>query len=227
MPTPNARMDIDQDGLDFITKWEGIKLYVYKDVTLRKHYGVGHLVRADEDAQFPMGKKITREFAMETLTKDVRSVVSAIRKYVTVKLNQNQFNALVSFGFNVGTGPFSNGSSLLDAVNAKEFSRVPALLGEWRNITVNGVRQVNEGLVQRRKDEADLFMRPSAASQSSQAGSRTEAQPSSSWNSNHLAMILMAIASATMAHHMGLLDKIRSFTRASTRKRTNAPQLTP
>jgi lysozyme len=227
MPTPNARMDVDQEGLDFITKWEGLVLHVYKDVAGKKTYGVGHLVRPEEDAQFPLGKEITRDFAMKTLHKDVRRVVEALRKYVTVKLNQNQFNALASFAFNVGVGPFADGSAVLDAVNARDFGLVPERLNAWRNITVNGVKQPNEGLINRRRDEGSLFMRPVApsrpASQRPSANAEVQTTPSS-WNANHLALLLAAVAGATMAHYFGLKEKIFTLSRTSTKKRRHAPQ---
>ena len=116
MALPNAKMDIDQAGLDFITKWEGIVLHVYRDVVGKKTFGVGHLVTPAEDARFPDGKTITREFAMDTLHKDVHRFVNAVREHSRVKLNQNQFNALVSFGFNVGTGAIED-SGVMRAVN--------------------------------------------------------------------------------------------------------------
>ena len=70
----------------------------------------------------------------------------------TVPLNQNQFDALVSFVYNLGAGAFE-GSTLLKDLNAHNFAAVPGQLEEW----VHAGSQVLPGLVARRKAEARLF----------------------------------------------------------------------
>src|SRR6476620_4109828 len=93
-------MQVDQSGLDFIARWEGVVLHVYKDIVGIPTIGVGHFLLPGES--FPIG--ITRERALEILAKDVANCEDALNRFVTVPLNQNQYNALASFIFNVGVG---------------------------------------------------------------------------------------------------------------------------
>lgn len=157
----NDTADIDQAGLDFITRWEGLILKVYRDVAGYKTVGVGHLVTKAEDAKYPDGMVITREHAMELLHQDVQQCVQALRKHIKTRLNQNQINALISFAFNCGTGVLSN-SGVARAVNADELAFVRPRLLEWSKVRINGVMQTNQGLLNRRKSEAELFERPVA-----------------------------------------------------------------
>lgn len=157
----NDDLNIDSAGLDFITKWEGCVLKVYKDVAGLKTIGVGHLITPEEDAKYPMGTTITREQAMALLQTDVQKCVLAIQQNVTVKLNQNQFNALCSFLFNVGTGWITKGS-VLAAVNERRWNDVPSALAQFSKAKINGVKQVVPGLAARRKAEANLFLADSS-----------------------------------------------------------------
>src|SRR5690242_19652074 len=93
-------MQVDQSGLDFIARWEGVVLHVYKDVVGIPTIGVGHVLLPGES--FPHG--ITYDEALHLLAKDVQKCEVAIAKYVEVDLNQNQYNALASFTFNCGVG---------------------------------------------------------------------------------------------------------------------------
>jgi len=155
----NDQLDIDQAGLDFITRWEGVVLRVYRDIAGLKTVGVGHLVTRDEDALFPDGMAISREHAMELLHSDVQTCVKAIQQNITQPLNQHQFNALCSFAFNCGTGVTKN-SGVARAINAGNFAAVRPALLEWSKCKINGVVQVNKGLYNRRSSEADLFNKP-------------------------------------------------------------------
>lgn len=153
----NDNLKTSKNGLEFITKWEGCVLKPYKDVAGLRTVGVGHLIGANEN--FPDGVSITMERALELLSKDVEKCEVSIKKNFTSSLNQNQFDALVSFGFNCGVGVYSN-SGVANAVKTGEFDKVPARLLEWNKARVNGVLQEVKGLTSRRKSEGDLFMKP-------------------------------------------------------------------
>lgn len=155
----NDHLNIDQAGLDFITRWEGVVLKVYRDIAGLKTVGVGHLITKAEDAHYPDNMPITREFAMELLRQDVQKCVDAIHANIRQPLNQHQFNALCSFAFNCGTGVTKN-SGVARAINAGDLASVRARLVEWSKARVNGVMQTNVGLLNRRRSEADLFERP-------------------------------------------------------------------
>jgi len=155
----NDQIDIDAAGLDFIARWEGVVLKVYRDIAGLKTVGVGHLVTKAEDARYPDGMAITREHAMELLHADVQKCVDALRANITQPVNQNQANALISFAFNCGTGVLKN-SGAAKAVNEGRFADVRAALCQWSKVRIKGVMQTNQGLLNRRKSEADLFEKP-------------------------------------------------------------------
>lgn len=154
----NESADIDQAGLNFIAKWEGCILRVYRDIAKKKTYGIGHLVTESEDAQFPDGMPISKELALNTLHSDAQICVRALRKYITQPLNQNQIDALISAAFNCGTGLLAK-SGVSRAVNEARWSAVRPALLEWSKCVIGGVKQTNKGLYNRRVSEADLFER--------------------------------------------------------------------
>lgn len=158
----NDNLDIDQAGLEFISRWEGVILKVYRDIAGLKTVGIGHLVTKAEDAKYPDGMAITHEHALELLHRDAQECVRAIRANITQPLNQNQFNALCSFAFNCGVG-VTKSSGVAKAVNAGNWAAVRPALLQWSKARINGVMQTNQGLLNRRKSEADLFERPCAA----------------------------------------------------------------
>lgn len=153
----NENLKTSRNGLEFITKWEGLILKPYKDVAGLRTIGVGHLIKPGEN--FPDGITITKEQALDILAVDVEKCETAIKKSINIALNQNQFDALVSFGFNCGVGVYSN-SNVSSAVNSMNFSQVPEKLMAWNKARVNGVLQEVKGLTSRRKEEGALFIRP-------------------------------------------------------------------
>lgn len=138
---------LSDDGLEFLKSREGFAPTRYFD---HKGYsiGYGHLIKAGEAFAEPM----TLEFATQLLAQDVEWAENAVNDNVKVPLKQNQFDALVSFVYNVGAGAFEK-STLLRKLNAgdvnawQEFAR-------WN--MASGA--VNTGLVTRRKLETDLFL---------------------------------------------------------------------
>jgi GH24 family phage-related lysozyme (muramidase) len=101
------------NGIAFIKRLEGFSAEVYKDSAGNATIGYGHLVRKGED--FSGG--ITEERAAQLLLQDVQTTVGAVNTKVTARVSQNQFDALVSFTFNVGAGSLGK-STLLDNINS-------------------------------------------------------------------------------------------------------------
>lgn len=136
-------------GLAFIAGFEGFRSAAYKDVGGIWTIGYGHTggVRA--------GDRVTRAQALELLRADVAVAEKAVRQLVTVAINQNRFDALVSFTFNVGTGAFSR-SNLLRKLNAGDYLGVPKELMRWDKVNSEPVA----GLTRRREAEADLWLEP-------------------------------------------------------------------
>jgi len=155
-----APMDVGAGGLAIIKEFEGLKTELYDDPVGHCSVGYGHLVhkgncdgKAASEQPFIHG--ISEADATALLRQDARTAVTAVNDLVTVPLNQNQFDALVSFVYNVGRGNFG-GSTLLTKVNGKRFSEAAAEFAKWTHAGGTTL----PGLVRRRKAEADLFERP-------------------------------------------------------------------
>ncbi|PKP53802.1 MAG: muraminidase [Bacteroidetes bacterium HGW-Bacteroidetes-1] len=101
----------------------------------------------------PQGMTISDFDAETLLKKDMAKFEDVVTKHVKVPLSQNQFDALVSFTFNVGAGAFAS-STLLKLLNQGKYDEVPAQFLRWNK----GGGKVLAGLVRRRKSEAHLFV---------------------------------------------------------------------
>ncbi|HZT59403.1 MAG TPA: lysozyme [Pyrinomonadaceae bacterium] len=154
-------MQMSQHGLELLEQWEGFKLQVYKDSAGLPTIGVGHLLTRSEltsgkiningvPVQYANG--LTQQQVNDLLAQDLKPTEQAVNNGVKVALNQNQFDALTSFTFNVGTGAFA-GSTLLKVLNQGQYDQVPTQLLRW---TRSG-GQVVQGLVNRRNNEIKLW----------------------------------------------------------------------
>jgi len=139
-------MKTSNKGIEIIKKHEGLKLKSYLCPASVWTIGYGHTKTAKQD------QYITTQTADNLLKSDLSISESAVNKELP-NLTQNQFDALVSFVFNVGSGNFRK-STLLKKIKANateeeirnEFSR-------WNK----GGGQILGGLVKRRLDEANLY----------------------------------------------------------------------
>ena len=136
-------------GMQLIRNFEGFVDHVYKDAVGYPTIGIGHLIRAGEI--FP--EKITEVEAYDILAKDLKEAEDAVNKMVKVPLRQNQFDALVSFAFNLGAGNLAS-STLLKMVNASDFNNAAGQFVRWNR--AGG--KVLAGLTRRREAEAALFL---------------------------------------------------------------------
>ncbi|MDJ0367372.1 lysozyme [Hymenobacter sp. H14-R3] len=143
-------LTVDAAGRAFLTKEEGEILHTYKDAGGVLTMGVGH---TGPDV-YP-ASTLTHEASQRLLTQDLARFEAAVHRLVRVALNQSQFNALVSFAFNLGAGALQK-SSLLRLVNAgsQDAAALTAAFKLWRN--VNG--QPNRAIEARRGREAALFL---------------------------------------------------------------------
>ena len=138
---------ISWSGVDFIKNWEGCKLRAYLCSANVWTIGVGHTQGVTP------GMTITQSEANKLFLKDINLFEQAVSKSVKVSLNQNQFDALVSFCFNVGVGAFK-GSTLLRVLNQGNYTEAANQLLRWNKVGVNIV----PGLVNRRRAEKELFL---------------------------------------------------------------------
>lgn len=147
---------LSKRGAAFVGRHEGTALQLYNDPAGHCTVGIGHLVhhgRCDgRTSEIPFKNGITKERAFALLQQDAAIAERSINSHVKVPLTQAQFDALVSFAYNVGVGAFE-GSTLLRKLNAGQKSAVPNELDKWVNA---GGRRL-PGLVARRKDEGRLF----------------------------------------------------------------------
>lgn len=145
-----GKMEISLNGLNQIKKHEGFSNTVYNDVAGNPTIGYGHMLTPAE--RLAGLRYVTEAEATRLLAKDVAAAEAAVNSLVKVPLTQNQFDALVSFVYNVGTGAFSR-STLLKKLNAGDYVGAADQFGVWR---LAGGRVV-KGLVYRRQAEAELF----------------------------------------------------------------------
>ena len=143
---------ISPHGLAKLKQWEGLKTKAYKDAGGVWTIGYGHTATAGEPKP-RAGMVITAAEAESILLKDLMQYEAAVANNVNVKLNDNQFAALVSFAFNIGIGAFKK-SKLLKKLNAGNYDTVPTELMKW---TKAGGKKV-QGLVNRRRAEGYLWM---------------------------------------------------------------------
>ena len=137
-------------GLNLIKSFEGVRLLAYKCPAGILTIGYGHT-----GSDVTKGKTITLNEAENLLKKDLKKYESAVNNSVKVPLNQNQFDALVSWTYNVGVGAMAN-STLLKKLNAGLYHEVPTQLKRWNKAS----GKVLSGLVRRREAESALFITP-------------------------------------------------------------------
>lgn len=137
---------ITQDGLNLIKQFERFSSCIYLDAAQLPTIGYGHLLRSGEAEMFKNG--ITESVAQALLIKDMLRAEQAVLRLITVPLTNGQFDALVSFTFNLGAGALQR-STLRRKVNREEHSDVPAELMKW---VWAGGRKL-KGLLKRRKAE--------------------------------------------------------------------------
>lgn len=132
---------------DKLKQWEGLRLTAYKDSGGVLTIGYGHT-----GPDVKAGMTITEAQAEMLLMRDLSRFEQSVERSVKVPLTDNQFGALVSFAYNVGTSAFE-GSTLLKKLNAGDYSSVPSQLARWNK--VGG--KVLAGLTNRRAAEAGLW----------------------------------------------------------------------
>ncbi len=140
-------MNISEKGLSLIKKFEGLVLKTYKCSAGVDTIGYGHTKTAKPKMV------ITEAKASELLLEDIRESELAVNRLVKVPLTQNQFDALVCFVFNVGSGNF-NSSTLLKQLNQKMYKEAADQLLRWNKAGGKAL----PGLTRRREAERELFL---------------------------------------------------------------------
>lgn len=154
-------MKISNKGLELIKEFEGCALKAYKCPAGVWTIGYGHTETVD-GKPICAGMTITKAKASELLlqeTGEANKYVRAVNN-LNVSLNQNQFDALVSFAYNLG--PYIFKGTLLDAIKAKNWASVTSQMLQYNKARdpKTGKLVVLGGLVRRRKAETTLFNTP-------------------------------------------------------------------
>jgi len=153
--------DVNSAFFDFLIKAESVEPFVYPDSNNLPTIGIGHLLTlseltsgkiyiAGEPVQYANG--LSREHIDRLCRQDAMEAIKAVNSYVTVKLTQNQFNALVSLAFNIGISAFKN-STLVRRLNLGAYSAVPLEMRRW----IRSGGMVVQGLINRREAEIKLW----------------------------------------------------------------------
>ena len=136
-------MQIGNKGLELIKKYEGLRLTAYKCPAGVWTIGYGHT------AGVKSGDKITKEQAEELLKKDLQIYVNHVNN-LHMSFNQNQFDALVSFCYNLGPGCLSS------LIRNRTFQQIADAMRLYNK----AAGKVLPGLVKRREEERALFLTP-------------------------------------------------------------------
>ena len=145
--TSSTQLSISQTGISFIKKWEGCRLKAYQCSAHVWTIGWGHT------AGVKPGMVIDQSKADSLFLVDIKQYEQAVTQYVQVPLNQNQYDALVSFCYNVGIGAFQK-STLLRVLNQQNYDEAANQFLRW----TRAGNKVIQGLVNRRTDEKELFL---------------------------------------------------------------------
>ena len=141
-------MNVSQNGLNMIKSFEGLRVKAYKAVPTEKYYTIGY---GHYGSDVTKDMTITKEKAEAFLKTDLESALRNVNGYQSkYNFNQNEFDALVSFAFNVGS-----------------IHQLTALGTRSKKTIANKILQYNKsggkvikGLVTRRQKEHDLFVTP-------------------------------------------------------------------
>lgn len=134
-------------GLDLIRRSEGCRLEAYRCPAGVLTIGYGHT-----GTDVREGQRVSAEEADRLLRDDLSHIERRIQQLVSAPLTQGQFDALVSFAFNVGVGALER-STLLRRLNAEDYRGAAVEFGRW---TQAGGREL-PGLVHRRREERAMF----------------------------------------------------------------------
>lgn len=155
-------MSIANAGLELIKSFESCKLTAYKAVSTEKYYTIGW---GHYGPDVYKGMTITQERADQLLAQDVAEFSGYVNNFLKtnkIDLNQNQFDALVSFTYNVGTAWMSKSTIktyLVNGINKYTDAQITNAFLMWNK----SGGQVLAGLTRRRKAEAALFLKKPAS----------------------------------------------------------------
>jgi GH24 family phage-related lysozyme (muramidase)/peptidoglycan hydrolase-like protein with peptidoglycan-binding domain/LysM repeat protein len=154
-------MQVSENGKQLVRDSEGFFSKPYNDPAGHATIGYGHLLHRGNVTATDRAKwgTLSEPQARKLLDGDINEVAAQVKSLVKVPVTQGQFDALVSFGFNLGTGKGGLGdSTLLRKLNEGDYAGAQKEFGRWVKATdTNGNLITLPGLVTRRANEAALF----------------------------------------------------------------------
>jgi GH24 family phage-related lysozyme (muramidase) len=143
-------MKLSPDGVAFIQEFEGLRLDSYKDQA-----GIWTIGYGTTGPNIGPNQRITKDQANKFFLDDVKYFEDVVTDALKIKVNQNEFDALVSFAYNVGPTAFSTSTLLRILNNGALKTVVAAEFLKWVKV---GDGKVSEGLKRRRARERELFL---------------------------------------------------------------------
>ncbi|NML16099.1 lysozyme [Azohydromonas caseinilytica] len=147
-------MNVSDGCIGLIKTCEGFRTTPYRCPAGIPTIGYGSTRYADGRAVSLSDPPISEARACDILRTTLKEYENAVTRYVTVPLNQNQFDALVDFAYNAGAQNLRT-STLLRRLNAEDYVGAAQEFGRW----IYGGGKVLPGLVRRRKLEKELFLK--------------------------------------------------------------------
>jgi GH24 family phage-related lysozyme (muramidase) len=145
-------MNLSQNGINLIKSFEGLGLTAYKALPTEKYFTIGY---GHYGSDVRENETITTSQAESLLQADLKLYVAAVNNALKVEVNQNQFDALVSFTYNIGVEGLKQ-STLLDKINHNQFDSA----ADEFDLFIHSGGKVIQGLVIRRLKEKALFLKP-------------------------------------------------------------------
>lgn len=145
--------NLSDNGMKLLEQFEGLRLESYLDSAGIATIGWGS-IKYPNGNKVKLGDKITKNQAKQYKLHDLKEFESTVNTSVKVPLTQNQYDALVSLSYNIGSGAFKN-STLLKKLNSGDYKGAAEQFLVWNKVNSKMV----QGLVNRREAERNLFLK--------------------------------------------------------------------
>ena len=142
----NNDLKTSQEGISLIKSFEGCELTAYRCSANVPTIGFGHTAGVSD------GDTCTQEEAETMLAEDLEEFEDYVKNYVESELQQNEFDALVAWTYNLGPANLKE-STMLKELNSGNFEEVPRQMKRW----TRAGGEVLDGLIRRREAESRLF----------------------------------------------------------------------
>ena len=147
------KYSLSDNGMKLLEQFEGLRLEAYLDSASIATIGFGS-IKYPNGKKVKLGDKITKAQAKQYKLHDLKEFESTVNTSVKVPLTQNQYDALVSLSYNIGSGAFKN-STLLKKLNSGDYKGAAEQFLVWNKVNSKKV----QGLVNRREAERNLFIK--------------------------------------------------------------------